>query len=252
MEKLPENKNRLDKEMLERGLVRSRSSAQDYIDRGNVKLNGTVITKSSTMVSSSDKIEVSNVSKFVSRAGDKLEAALDAWKIDLSGLIAIDVGSSTGGFTDCLLQHGVEKVIAVDVGTDQLVEKLRNDPRVELHESTDVRKFSTSTVDVAVVDVSFISLSLVLPKVFEFIKTGRTKKTAGRAIFLVKPQFEVGRELAQKRNGIIRDEKERLATLESIKTCAKKIGFKVIANIDSPIEGENGNREFLLLLEKSG
>lgn len=238
-------KNRLDVEMASRGLVKSRSIAQDLIKRGEVVVDGAVVVKPSFEVLPDALIEISNPVRFVSRAGEKLEAALEAWKIDVDGKTVLDIGSSTGGFTDALLQRGAAKVIAVDVGTDQMASPLRDDPRVELHEGTDIRRFSLpSPADAAVADVSFISLSHVLPKAFELISKG------GLMIALVKPHFEVGRELAQKRKGVIREESERLAALEGVKKHAKAAGFSVVSSIDSPIEGEGGNREFLLLLKK--
>jgi 23S rRNA (cytidine1920-2'-O)/16S rRNA (cytidine1409-2'-O)-methyltransferase len=240
-----DNKNRLDVEVESRGLARSRSNASDLIKRGNVKVNGNVKEKPSFMVSSTDVIEMVLAERFVSRAGEKLEKALEEFQIDVEGVEAIDIGSSTGGFTDCLLKRGAKKVIALDVGTNQLVEELRNNPAVEVHEGTNVRTFKLpSQVKLAVVDVSFISLKLVLPKAYEFLKRG------GTCVALVKPQFEVGMEMAKKFEGVITDDKLQKKMLISVKGVAKRIGFKVVASIPSPIEGEKGNKEFLLYLKK--
>lgn len=231
--------------MAERGVVRSRSLAQDLIRRGEVTVNDVVISKPSAEVTPEDVISITNPMKFVSRAGEKLEHALSVWKIDVSGLTVVDIGASTGGFTDCLLQRGAEKVIAIDVGKQQLEAGLFESPKVEVHEDTDVRRFSLpSPVDMAVIDVSFISLSHVLGKAHEFVKPKSS------VIALVKPQFEVGRKLAHKRKGVIRNIVERENALKEVEAKAKEIGFKIVKHIDSSIEGESGNREFLLLLEK--
>jgi 23S rRNA (cytidine1920-2'-O)/16S rRNA (cytidine1409-2'-O)-methyltransferase len=244
-EKESEYKARLDVEMLSRGLSRSRSAASDLIKRGKVNVNGKPTTKPNTEVVPADRIEVMGGVTFVSRAGEKLQHALSSWKIDPTGMTAIDIGSSTGGFTDCLLQSGAAKVIAIDVGKDQLDASLRNDPRVEVHEETDIRKFSAlSPADLVVTDVSFISLEYIMPKISECMKKG------SKAVVLVKPQFEVGKEIADRHKGIITDESEQKNALERVKGFAKKSKLKVISETASPIEGEKGNKEFLLLLQK--
>lgn len=247
-----EHKNRLDVELHGRGLARSRSEAADLVKRGKVLVGGKVASKASLPVSSSDDIKVDIEERFVSRAGEKLALALKEFKIDPKGSLAIDVGSSTGGFVDCLLRRGASKVIAVDVGADQLDRTLRDDPRVESHESTDLRKFSLSPdesgkvtlADIIVADVSFISLTVLMERIASLVRSG------GQAIFLVKPQFEVGREVAQANRGIIRDDALRMKALESVKASAIAAGFKVVGHVDSPIEGEAGNREFLLALTR--
>ncbi len=241
----PEIKNRLDVEMQKRNLVRSRSLASDLIKRGKVSVNGAIITKQSIEVGAADLITVDSPERFVSRAGEKLAHALESFKIPVTGLTAIDIGSSTGGFTDCLLQKGVAKVIAVDVGTNQLVPLIKHDPRVLVHEGTNIRTFTIpELVDLAVIDVSFISLSLVLPKTYTYLKEG------GMVIALVKPQFEVGMETAKKHRGVIKSAPLQKEVLERIKSEAKEIGFKVVNDTTSPIEGEKGNKEFLLVLKK--
>jgi 23S rRNA (cytidine1920-2'-O)/16S rRNA (cytidine1409-2'-O)-methyltransferase len=247
-ENILEHKNRLDVEIARRGLVRSRSAARELIERDLVLVKGIIVSKPSHEVSESDEISLKETPRFVSRAGEKIEHALETWKIDVAGLVAMDVGSSTGGFTDCLLKRGASKVFAIEVGTGQFDNTLRADTRVELHEQTDVRKFSlpteTPVADLVVSDVSFISLSHILPKVFEFLKKG------GEAFLLVKPQFEVGRDLAHRRRGVISIDSERFSALDAVKAKARDVGFTVVAHIDSPIEGEGGNREFLLRLKK--
>lgn len=231
--------------MLSRGLVRSRSLAADLIKRGKVSVNGKAATKPSFEVSSTDQISIAAGVTFVSRAGEKLAHALSEWKIAVDGLTLIDIGSSTGGFVDCLLKNGGARVIAVDVGTGQLDQSLRDDPRVEAHENTDIRHFSAEApVDAAVIDVSFISLGHILPNAFKLVKKG------GFVIALVKPQFEVGKEVADKHRGVITDPAEQKAAIESVRGYAKKAGFKIVKEIASPLEGEKGNREFLLLLTK--
>ncbi len=240
-----EHKERLDVEMQKRGLARSRSSAVDLIKREKVTVNGEITSKPSIDVSPSDLIAVSQPERYVSRAGEKLAHALEVFKIKPAELTVLDIGSSTGGFTDCLLQNGAAKVVALDVGTDQLVPQLRNDIRVEVHEGANVRTFKLPyCVDMIVIDVSFISLTFVLPKAFEFLKKG------GVVIALVKPQFEVGMETAKKFRGVITDSKLQDDVLKNIKAESKKVGFKIVDDSPSPIEGEKGNKEFLLLLKK--
>jgi 23S rRNA (cytidine1920-2'-O)/16S rRNA (cytidine1409-2'-O)-methyltransferase len=240
-----EHKNRLDVEVALRGLTRSRSSATDFIKRGNVSVNGKIILKPSFEIARTDIIAVTGSPFFVSRAGEKLEYALSKWNIDVRNKIAVDIGSSTGGFTQCLLSRGVKKVYSIDVGTDQLDPTFRNDERVIAMEKTDARDASLpELVDIAVVDLSFISLSHVLPKVFELVRTD------GYVVALVKPQFEIGMKKANETKGIVVDETLQKQALASIEVSAQKIGFKVDASIDSPITGEHGNKEFFLLLKR--
>ena len=229
--------------MLERKLCRSRSSASDLIKRKKVTVNGSPATKASMEVSDTDEISVIGGTSYVSRAGEKLAHALDTFNMNPRGMTVLDIGSSTGGFTDCLLQRGAAKIIAIDVGTNQLHESLRNDSRVELHEKTDVRTFNPSSpADLVVADLSFISVEHALPKIFESLRP------QGHAIILVKPQFEVGKEIADKYKGIIADPSIRHEALLKVKRAAEKIGFKALGDSVSPIEGEKGNKEFLLFL----
>lgn len=240
-----EHKNRLDVEMHVRALSRSRSHAADLIKRGLVMVNGKRADKPSAEISSTDQITLDQIEKFVSRAGEKLSHALEVFNVSPLNLTVLDIGSSTGGFTDCLLQNGAKKVIAVDVGTDQLVSQLKKDSRVELHEGTNIKNFKIlDLVDMAVIDVSFVSLTHVLPKAYECMKKG------GMVIALVKPQFEVGMEIAKKQRGVITDPSLQNDVLKNVKDASKKIGFKLVSDTTSPIKGEKGNKEFLLLLKK--
>lgn len=239
-----ETGTRLDIELFSRGIARSRSAAADLIKRGKVRLNGKAVTKTSLTVFPADKLEADQDVSFVSRAGEKLSHALKEFKVSIAGLSAIDIGSSTGGFTDCLLQNGAARVLAVDVGTDQLAASLRADSRVEIRENTDIRKLEASPFDMAAIDVSFISLEHILPKAFELLKP------KSFAIALVKPQFEVGKEIADKNKGVITDPREQESALASVKKFAKSAGFKIAAETVSPLEGEKGNKEFLLYLTK--
>jgi 23S rRNA (cytidine1920-2'-O)/16S rRNA (cytidine1409-2'-O)-methyltransferase len=233
-------KKRLDILLFELGLVDSRKKASDLIKEGKVIVDDIIVNKPSKEFFGNEKIEITEVLKYVSRAGLKLEGAHKEFNFDIENKIAIDVGSSTGGFTDFLLQNGIKKVYAIDVGTDQLAEKLRNDNRVVSLEKTDIRKVKIpEKIDLAVVDVSFISLELVLPSVVKLLKE------KGKIIALVKPQFEVGKENISK-GGIVKDEKAKLLILEKIKIFAENLGLKIKGEIISPIKGGDGNEEYLL------
>jgi len=229
----------------ERGIVKSRSKAQDLIKRGLITVNKKIILKPSVLVSESDEIVAHDIPRFVGRGGDKLEAALTKWDITATGKTAVDIGASTGGFTDCLLSHGATKIYAVDVGTDQLDESLRKDMRVIVMEKTDVRRTSLpELVDIAVADVSFISLTLVMKHIVRLVRDG------GEIVLLAKPQFEVGRDEAQKVKGIVRDEALQKKAVDEVVDSAKKNGLHFIGMIPSPIEGGDGNKEFLLYFKK--
>ncbi len=215
---------------------------------GKVLVDGQVCTKPGTFISPQREIKLKGEDiPYVSRGGLKLEAAIRHFNIDLSQKIAMDVGSSTGGFTDCLLKHGVLKVYCIDVGYGQLAWSLRNDPRVVLFEKTNIRYLQREAIpdeiDIATVDVSFISLTKVLPKVMEFLKP------SGVALCLVKPQFEVGRSDVG-RGGIVRDEAKRLQAVERIAGEATGLGFTVLGTFRSPLEGQKGNVEYFLYLKK--
>ena len=217
---------------------------------GAVRVNGVLTDKQAALVPAEAAIDVaSGTSPYVSRGGGKLVAALDAWAVDPSGLVAMDVGASTGGFTDCLLQRGARRVYAVDVGYGQLDWKLRQDARVVVLDRQNIRYLERAAVpdpvDLAVIDVSFISLTLVLPCVAPFL--GRP----ARVIALVKPQFEVGKGQVG-RGGIVRDEEQRRAVTEKVLACAESLGFQPLGVLDSPVPGQKGNREILLGLSWAG
>jgi len=244
-------KTRLDKLLVERGLTPSRERAQALILAGKVLVNGQKVEKSGTAVDPQAALRLlGEDSKYVSRGGLKLEKALAQWNIDVRDRICLDVGASTGGFTDCLLQHGAAMVIAVDTGYGQLDMKLRQDPRVRLWEKTNARYLKPEVldarVDLIVMDVSFISATLVLPAV---IAAGFPASAQDRAerqlVVLVKPQFEAGREHVGK-GGIVRDETAQLSAVEKVRRSVTELGAQQTDFIDSPILGAEGNREFLL------
>ncbi len=236
---------RLDVYLTEKGLCKSRTAAQSLIKSSGVSVNGKPCVKPSFEVADGDKVEITGEQlRYVGRGGLKLEGALKVFSLDMSGMVCLDIGSSTGGFTDCMLQNGAKKVYAVDVGTDQLDEKLRADSRVVVMEQTDIRTAQLSeTVDFVGTDVSFISLKQILPHIDRLLKKG------GRAVVLIKPQFEAGRAALNKK-GIVKDEKVRRKVVEDITEFALQCGFSVIGTADSPICGGDGNTEYLMCIEK--
>jgi len=241
----------LDKLLLERGLAGSRERAQSLILAGKVLVNGQKIEKSGAPVEREAEVRLLGEDlKYVSRGGLKLEKALEHWKIDVTGKICLDVGASTGGFTDCLLQYGAARVIAIDTGHGQIDFRLRQDPRVHLLEQTNARYLSREQlgeyVDFIAMDVSFISATLVLPAVVAAAFPETPSERSGRKIVvLVKPQFEVGREQVGK-GGIVRDEAAQMAAVEKVRQEIVSLGLTRTDVIDSPILGGEGNREFLL------
>jgi len=242
-------KKRLDRLLVEKELAPSREKAQAFIMAGKVKVDGKPIEKSGHMVNESSQLEVVGLDQpFVSRGGVKLRSAIDYFGIETNEIVALDVGASTGGFTHCLLLAGAEKVFSVDVGYGQLAWELRQDPRVKLIERTNFRniKFERigEKVDLAVIDVSFISLKLIFPKTFEFIKPG------GGLLALVKPQFEAGVDEVGKR-GKVSDVQLQKKILENLKVSAQELGFKYLGQAKSSIVGKkSGNEEFFLWLQK--
>lgn len=235
---------RLDVYLTENGMCKSRTAAQSLIKSGGVSLNGKACSKPSQEVTEADSVEITAEQlRYAGRGGLKLEAALEQFRLDITGAECIDIGSSTGGFTDCMLQHGAAKVYAVDVGRDQLVDFLRNDPRVVSMEQTDIRTAELPQVNFIGTDVSFISLKLILPHIYRLLKKG------GRAAVLIKPQFEAGRANLSKK-GVVRDERVRLRIRDEIAEFAKGCGFTVAGMAVSPITGGDGNVEFLMCLEK--
>jgi 23S rRNA (cytidine1920-2'-O)/16S rRNA (cytidine1409-2'-O)-methyltransferase len=244
-------KTRLDKLLVERGLAVSRERAQALILAGKVMVDDQKLEKAGEQVVSDAAIRLLGEDlKYVSRGGLKLESALEHWKIEVTGKICLDVGASTGGFTDCLLLHGAARVIAIDTGYGQMDFKLRTDPRVRLLEKTNARYLTAEVIgekaDLVAVDVSFISATLVLPAVMEAAFPQSAKGRRGRqAIVLVKPQFEAGREFVGK-GGIVREESVQLGAVEKVRASLLALGAAHTDVIESPILGAEGNREFLL------
>ncbi|WP_313134550.1 TlyA family RNA methyltransferase [Anaerocolumna sp.] len=242
-------KERLDVLLVKRNLVESREKAKAIIMSGNVFVEEQREDKAGSMFPDTVNIELKGVTaKYVSRGGFKLEKAIDHYGVNLEGKICMDVGSSTGGFTDCMLQNGAVKVYAVDVGTNQLVWKLRQDPRVVSMEKTNIRYLEpeqiNDVIDFISIDVAFISLTKVLIPVRELLKDG------GEVVCLIKPQFEAGREKVGKK-GVVREQSVHIEVIEKIIAYAVSIGFRIL-NLDySPIKGPEGNIEYLLHIKKS-
>ena len=245
-------KTRLDKLLLQRGLATSRERAQALVLAGRVLVNEQKVEKAGTSVDDDAELRIlGDDLPYVSRGGLKLARALDYWSIDVCGKTCLDIGTSTGGFTDCLLQNGAAKIIAVDTGYGQIDAKLRNDPRVRLLEKTNARYLTAEqlwpagagreAISVIVMDVSFISATLVLPAVVATARTGELLDL----VVLVKPQFEVGREHVGK-GGIVRDAGAQQLAVERVKAAVHELGATDIEVIESPILGTEGNREFLL------
>lgn len=240
----------MDKLLVERGLAESRERARALILAGDVVVDDHAVDKAGQLVRLDADIRLKGSGiPYVSRGGLKLEKALDEFSLDVGGLCALDVGASTGGFTDCMLQRGARKVFAVDVGYGQLAWKLRNDERVVCLERTNIRFLEPDTLsevpDLAVIDASFISLEKVLPN------TIRLVKEHGEIVALIKPQFEVGRGQVGK-GGVVRDERKHREVVESICSLAESLGLAVLGVVESPILGPKGNREFLVYLKKKG
>ena len=236
-------KQRLDVTMAERGLVASRSQAESYVRLKQVKVNDRVAEKAGQLVSDTDDITLAVTEQYVSRAALKLQSAASAFGLEFAGKIVLDVGSSTGGFTQYALRHGARKVIAVDVGTEQLHPSLRGDERIELHEKTDIRDFSVHEgVDMVVGDVSFISLREILPHVATLVSTTTD------IVAMVKPQFEAGQS-SLKHKGVIKNDTVRRAILKDFEAWAQR-RFKIIKKADSEVPGSKGNLERFYLLRK--
>jgi 23S rRNA (cytidine1920-2'-O)/16S rRNA (cytidine1409-2'-O)-methyltransferase len=236
------SKTRLDVAVVERGLAETRSKAQSLIMARRILVNGQHVDKAGANVGSEDIIALEALEHpWVGRGGMKLAHALRELSIDVTGLICADIGASTGGFTDVLLQHGAAKVYAIDVGYGQLDVSLRNDPRVVLREKVNARYLQRTdfaeTITFVTIDVSFISLTLILPAVWRFLD--------GQLVALIKPQFEVGKGDVGK-GGIVRDERKRVEAVESVVAFAREAGFDVRGVIESPIKGAEGNVEYLM------
>lgn len=243
-------KVRLDKLLVERGLVPSRERAQRLILAGKVLVDEQRVDKAGAQIAADCAIRLLGLDlKYVSRGGLKLERALAHWSIPVKGKTCLDVGASTGGFTDCMLQHGAARVIAIDTGYGQMDFKLRQDERVRLLEKTNARYLTADAigepVDFIAMDVSFISATLVLPAIVASAFPSGTERSGRSMVVLVKPQFEVGKDQVGK-GGIVRDEKAQLAALDKVRRAIEDVGAAQIDSIESPILGAEGNREFLL------
>jgi len=238
-----DHKERLDRVLVSQGLVPSREAAARRVLAGGVSVDGIMVDKPAKLVLPDARIEIVRPAPFVSRSGDKLAAALESFHIDPKGTICVDVGCSTGGFTDCLLQRGALRVYAIDVGYGQFEWRLRQDSRVVLLERTNIRYVDRALVpepiDLAVIDVSFISLTLVLPAVIPLLNSSAV------VVVLVKPQFEVGKGQVG-RGGIVRNDAQREAVREKIIDCAAHLELKLKGVLDSPVIGRKGNREILV------
>ena len=254
-------KTRLDKLLVTRGLAASRERAQALILAGKVLVDEQKIEKAGANVCEDAALRLLGEDlRYVSRGGLKLERALEHWKIDVEGRTCVDVGASTGGFTDCLLQHGASRVIAVDTGYGQIAMKLRQDSRVNLIEKCNARLLTREallsavgpvSIDLVVMDVSFISATLVLPAVIASVFPEGAAARGGKSlVILVKPQFEVGRDLVGK-GGIVRDAAAQLGAVEKVRRAVEALGCKKTDVIESPILGVEGNREFLLYAQFS-
>jgi 23S rRNA (cytidine1920-2'-O)/16S rRNA (cytidine1409-2'-O)-methyltransferase len=238
---------RLDQLLTERGLAQSRAEAQALIVGGAVELDGTRRLKPGQLVAADASVSLAERPRWASRAGAKLEHGLDAFGIDPSGMAALDAGASTGGFTDVLLERGARVVYAVDVGRGQLIDRLRRDDRVVSMERTNLRNLRElpEPIDLATLDLSFISLALVLPAVRDLLAD------AGRVVALVKPQFEAGREDVP-RGGVVRDASVRERVLHEVAASAVDLGLQPVDVTRSPITGTDGNVEFLIHLSPAG
>jgi 23S rRNA (cytidine1920-2'-O)/16S rRNA (cytidine1409-2'-O)-methyltransferase len=238
-------RERLDILLVERQLVASREEGRRRILAAEVLVNDQPITKAGTLVDQAAEIRLKSVAPYVSRGGLKLEKALRHFDINVMGKVALDVGASTGGFTDCLLSRGASRVYSVDVGYGQLDWKLRKDARVLVLEKTNIRYLEPanlpSVADIATIDVSFISLRLVLPKVKSLLRPG------GEIVALIKPQFEVGKGKVGK-GGVVRCHDEHMRVIEEIKEVASVLGFVIAGITESPLLGPKGNKEFLIHL----
>lgn len=246
-------KTRLDQTLVKRGLVSTRSQAESYIRMGKVTVDGKIIQKTGFFVSENSKLKLNQTEQYVSRAGMKLASVASVLKLDFKDKTVLDVGSSTGGFTDFVLRHGAKKVIAVDVGTDQLHPNLKGNPKIDLHEKTDIRDVSTSAKeyvltldkapDIILIDVSFISLREILPHIAKHVASKNTVIVA-----MLKPQFEAG--LNQINKGIIKNDAVRRQILKDFETWVRKL-FVIENKRDSDVTGTKGNHERFYVLKKS-
>ena len=243
-------KKRIDQILVDNGLVESKTKAQALVMAGQVFVDGDMVSKSGSKLDENAEISVRELFPYVSRGALKLEKAFHEFNLDFTGKTVCDIGSSTGGFTDFALQNGAKKVFAIDVGTGQLAQKIREDSRVIVMEKTDFRDVSLlEPVDMFVCDVSFISLKKIVPKIVEIIKTSKFKaQKSTNVILLIKPQFEAGIKEVSKGKGVIRDDVLRREIVEDIQNFAIQAGFMIAGVVESPITGAKGNVEYLLYL----
>lgn len=243
---------RLDICLVKRGLVESRSEALRLIDGGMVTVGGVIAQKASRLVDQSEPIEILRKQRFVSRGGEKLDGALDHFQIQVRGRSVIDVGASTGGFTDCVLQRGARRVFAVDVGKNQMHERLRQDPRVVNREGVNIRTFDPTEMpfpcSLLVADLSFISLTTVAPKLLACV-VGEPGFDCPQLLVLVKPQFEAGRRLVSKGRGVVSDPGAQRAAVERVGAAFSAAGGHVVGDVRSQLAGTAGNIEYLMLVE---
>lgn len=236
-------KERLDRYLVNNNFTYSRTKAKELIKSGSVKVNDNIMTKASYSVKDNDKVEIIDSSsiKYVSRAGLKLEGAIDSFDLELNNKCIMDIGSSTGGFTDCSLRNGAKRVVAIDVGTDLMANSLRNDERVELHEQLNFKNAPSNlfeAIDIIVSDVSFISLKHIIDRI-------SLEDEDFELVFLIKPQFECGKEIADKFKGIINDKEVHKDVILDIIAYFKKYGYNIIDLDVSKIQGKSGNIEYL-------
>lgn len=240
--------------MVKRGLASSRSEAARLIEEDAVTVAGSPALKASRLVAPDEPIEIVRQRRYVSRGGEKLEGAVSAFRIALAGRSVVDAGSSTGGFTDCLLQHGAGRVFAVDVGRNQLHERIAGDARVTWREGTNIRDMGPADLPFAcsllVADLSFISLVTVLPAMSRLVTADGA--VPAEMVLLVKPQFEVGREEASRGRGVITDPVLHRASVDKVAAAAVDLGWTVVGEMESPLKGQDGNTEFLLHLRDAG
>ena len=246
-------KIRVDVLLVQRGLAESRNQAQRLVMAGQVRADGQVVTNPSISVPVESALTVDQGPPFVSRGGEKLKAALDAFGMDTVGKICADVGSSTGGFTDCLLQHGAAKVYAIDVGQGVLHWKLRTDPRVVVMEGYNARflRQLPEPIDLATVDASFISLKILLPVIRNWLHPSTTSGAGGKGVLiaLIKPQFEAGRHETVRGDGVIRDPEVHRHVLQEVSSFAQAQGYGIRGLLRSPLLGPKGNAEFLVWMD---
>lgn len=244
---MPAKRARLDVVLVEQGHFASREQAKRAVMAGEVRLGDQVLSKSSVLVTHDAELSVATPPKYVGRGGLKLEGALDHFGVDPAGMTALDIGASTGGFTDCLLQRGAAKVYAIDVGHGQLAWKIRNDPRVDAREHLNARHLTRAdipdTIDICVIDVSFISLTLILPNAFELLSP------TGVILALIKPQFELAREDVG-RGGIVADPALHERAQRKVADFVKAADHTIVGIAPSPITGTDGNQEFFLCARK--